>query len=252
MISPKEALIRDTLIFLKETFSKDHQFFVSSTYPKVFTKKVTPKEELAPAPIQAPVVFQKTPRKSSEKPIAPVVPLETLIPPPSKERSSLPVQSCKTLLQRLFPQMIFQENPPADNLVGAVNSAPFQKALQAKTLFLIPTEDPFAESVQKAISIYLTPCTLLATSLCGGEDETLFLLKNMQAELVIIPSDLVRTKTFLPFLRELPASREYFLGTSPLLIIEPLRSYYSNPQQKKILWQTLCKTFSSRGTLPSS
>lgn len=252
MISPKEALIRDTLTFLKESFSKDHQFFVSPAYPKTLIKKVIAKEELAPTPAATAIVFQKTPRKSSEKTPAPTVPLETLIPPPSKERSSLPVQSCKTLVQRLFPQMVFQENPPADNLVGAVNSAPFQKALQAKILFLTLTEDPFAESVQKAISIYLSPCTLLATSLCGAEDEILFLLKNMQADLVIVPSDLVRTKTFLPFLRELPATSEYFLGTSPLLIIEPLRSYHSNPQQKKTLWQTLCKTFSSRSTLPSS
>lgn len=251
MTSLKEALIRDTLLFLQESFSKDHQFFIPPTYPKTVITKSKKIEEVKVVETPSPILFEKAPRKAALKTTPQPITLEPL-PSISKERSHLPVESCKTMLKRLFPGIAFRENPPADTLVGAVNNSSFQKALAAKVLFLIAKEDPFAESVQKAISIYHTPCTLFSICLCETEEETLFLLKNMRADLVIAPSDLIQTKNFLPLLRQLPATSEHFLGASPLMIIKPIASYHSNPNQKRLLWQTLCKKLPSLSTPPSS
>jgi hypothetical protein len=252
MTSQKEALIRDAISFLKDSFASTHQFLVSSSYPikGIKKKEATPLQKSSvELPVTPPPTFSKKTLKE-----APKIPQKEVVlpPPPSKERNALSIQSHKNTLLRLFPQMIFKETPLCDTLAHAMGEAPFQKALQAPILLLCSKEEPFLQNLQKAICLYFSSCFLFSTSLCKTEKDLEFLIKNMKAKYVIAESKLLETPCFLSELRHLPATSEQFLANSPLITLQPINIYQLDPNQKKVLWHTLCKKLSSLRTSASS
>ena len=184
MTSLKEALIRDIATFLGQNFPNNHQFLVSSSYPKKViqkTRQEAAKEPPSPAtttPSPLPTFVKK--ERKDPLPKTPLIPVE--IPPSRIEKPSLAVENHAKILHRLFPNFALKETPPNDTLANAMTNTSFQGALQAKVLLMCSQEEPLLQNIQKAIAEHFVPTHLFSLSTCQKEEEFSFFLQNMQAK----------------------------------------------------------------------
>lgn len=252
----RDALIQQALCFVKENLGPNIELLAQKHQIK--TKKPTPlpkKIEHTP-PSFTPTISEK---KTQQKPIPLPEILEEQAVEPKKtlqERPPLSFTDFSKPLHRLFPQFLLKETPPDDRTALAMANPSYIQALEADVVIFsfqeTPESDLFLQNIGRAISHYHTPASLFFVASCKTENELSLFLEEMHAKVVLAPNTLLQKKLFLPFIKELPVSSEYYLHKSRLILLEPFTHYFTQPQQKKALWQTLCNLLKSPNTPASS
>ena len=246
----KDLLITQALHLLKESLSPHSEFLVPKRYiktikPSTLLKKV----EVAPSiPFFHPIIERKTKEKPTLLPEAPL----QKVPEKEKatqERPHLSFLDFSKPLQRLFPYFLLKETPPDDKTALAMANPSYVQALEADVVIFTfkdsPESDLFLQNISLAITRYHTPSSIFFVPTCKTDDELSLFLEKMQAKLVLAPSNLLQKKLFLPFIKELPVTQEHFIHKSRLILLEPFTHYFTHPQKKKALWQTLCNFLST-------
>ncbi len=239
MTDTYQNILSDATKFLKENYEPKNSWNVPSTY----IVPLSPKEKKSTKPSEPLPVYTPLPKakiipqqKKTEEPFVPQTP--TIPPSKSKiEEHVLPFEELKKSLHKILPQFVIRETPLSDKVS-------YIKALEAKTLILSFQEDQsstiFLQNIQKAIATYHTSAHILeAKSSSFPEDLGLF-FEQTKNKLTLASPTILKHKQFLPFIKEIPASSEWFLGKSRLLLLEPFETYFTNPLQKKTLWKTIC------------
>lgn len=256
MSSLKNRLIHDTLSFLKGNLPPHSTFLVSQRHVKTIKPIALPKEaENTSTRLSLQTILEKKIKEKlvSKESLPQKIPeQEKLI----KERQSLPFVQFSKTLQKFFPYFVLKETPPDDKVALAMSNPSYMKALESNVVFFSfqesPESDLFLENIKQAVLRYHTSASVFSVASCKTEEELSLFLKHMQAKLVIAAQTLTHQKSFLPFIKELPASSEWFLHKSRLFILEPFTHYFTHPQKKKALWHTLCTHLKNLSTPASS
>ncbi len=251
MTDTYQSILSDALLFLKENYEPTSSWNVPASY----IIPLTPKEKKsvkpsAPAAIYTPPPQAKTapqPKKIEEPFI-----LHTPAAPPTKskmEEHVLPFEELKKSLHKILPQFVIKDTPLSDKIS-------YIKALEAKTLILSFQEDQsstiFLQNIQKAIATYHTSAHILEPKSSGFPEDLPLFFEQTKNRLTLASPSILKNKQLLPFIKEIPASSEWFLGKSRLLLLEPFETYFTNPLQKKTLWKTICAILKVQDTPGSS
>ncbi|MES2199695.1 MAG: hypothetical protein V4489_05970 [Chlamydiota bacterium] len=247
-------LITQAISFIKENLPPDSRMLVPKRYIKAIKPPASPKkvEKIEPAPFFQPIIERKTKEK-------PVLLQEALIEKApekaTKERPLLSFADFNKILQRFFPYFILKESPPDDRTALAMSNPSYIQALEADVVIFSFQEsqesDLFLQNISQAITRYHTPASIFFVASCKTEDELSLFLEQMQAKVVLTTSAVLQKKLFLPFIKELPVSSEHYLHKSRMILLEPFTHYFTHPQKKKALWQTLC-TLLKNPNMPAS
>ncbi len=249
----KDALIKQALSLLKESLSPQGEFLVQKRHIKAIKTAISPKkvELVAHTPFFEPIIERKTNKKPT---LLQEVLIQKAVEPEKtlKEKPILAFADFTKPLHRLFPYFLLKENPPDDRTALAMSNPSYIQALEADVVIFTfqetPESDLFLQNIGQAITRYHTPASIFFVASCKTEDELSLFLEQMRAKLVLAPPILMQKKLFLPFVKELPVSSEYFLHKSRLVLLEPFTHYFTHPQKKKVLWQTLCTLLKSPNT----
>lgn len=252
MQDTKQSLLSDAILFLKESHHPKTSWTVKkeqvvSVKPAI---KPPPPKETIVKPIA--IALEKPPQQVVKQALEPIKEIPVKEPPPKSpllkpidESLPLPFEELSKNLLKLFPQFSIKSEPVSDKTA-------YVELLQAKILIFSFKEgkesDVFLENIQKAINAYHVPAKLFDMSKSGTEEELAVFFQEMQASLILASPALTKKKYFLPFLKELPATSERFLGRGRLLLLEPFETYFTNPEKKKALWQTLCAILKNLNT----
>lgn len=253
MRSTRDVLIKEALTLLKESLSPKEELLVQKRHIKSIKKAISPKkiDLVTTTPFFQPIIERKTNKKPTL--LQEVLTQKTIEQEkPLKEKPILTFSDFSKPLHRLFPYFLLKENPPDDRTALAMSNPSYIQALEADVVIFTfqetPESDVFLQNIAQAITRYHTPASIFFVASCKTEDELSLFLEQMQAKLVLASSTLMQKKLFLPFIKELPASSEYFLHESRLILLEPFTYYFTHPQKKKVLWQTLCTLLKSPNT----
>ncbi len=255
MTDLKQPLLSDVIRLLKENCDKSTSWTVKAEQVKpIKPKSTSTPQSLSSAP---------PPTIPQEKKKIEIVALPIATPPVKKEKEPeskgqhvekkqeqlLPFEDLSQKLLKSFPQFSVKKDTLSDKV-------PYLNTLEAECIVFSFKEnkesDLFLNNLQKALeNHHASSCFFNAASGIPPEELDMF-FEQAQAKLIIASSVILKNPLFLPFLKEIPASSEWFLGKSRLFILEPFSSYFTNPQKKKALWQTLCAILKSRSTQASS
>ena len=258
MTELKQTLLSDTIRLLKENFDKETSWTVKASYVKPLntppiSKKTSPNPTIYPTSIPIKKFEEKkkievvpSQKKEQEQEQEQELKTSTL---EKKQEQLLPLEDLSKRLLKSFPQFSIRKNILSDKI-------PYINALETDCIVFSFKEgkesDLFLNNLQKALANHhSSACFFDATSGIPPEELEMF-FEQAQAKLVIASSAILKNKALLPFLKEIPATSEWFIGKSRLFILESFTSYFTNPLKKKALWQTLCAILKSRNTQASS
>lgn len=104
-------------------------------------------------------------------------------------------------------------------------------------------EMEFLKNLTKAINVGIRSAEIADAHKIESEKGWKSFLESPELKWIIAPKRGLRKSTELvQFYKELPVTKERFLGLVPIFFIEPIAEYFKNPQLKKALWEELCKT----------
>lgn len=222
MLSEYHKLITDVRVFieeageLKQTLLTKHHF----TPPPLPTKK--------------PVDHNRLPPPSSPPlPCKPAVQKEPLSKPLPNHHQELPQNHFKNLLKQLAPQIKVIEEIPLEKRASVNNlMEPFEEFTFLS--FNEPEEERLLlENIAQALRKIGKPAAVVKGSRLEREDLWPTLIHNPQVKIILSP----------PVISNWPRLYQYYqehsLGGKPLILLEPLSSYFNNPALKRSLWQKL-------------
>ncbi len=106
-----------------------------------------------------------------------------------------------------------------------------------------PKEIEFLKNLTKAISDKIRSAEIIDAHKIENEKGWKSFLEGPELKWIVAPKRGLRKSTELAqYYKELPATKERFLGLIPIFFIEPISEYFKNPGLKKTLWEELCKT----------
>lgn len=178
---------------------------------------------------------------------APKIPRSSL-----KERSEIAFAEMERTVHTLFPRFQVIPSPPDDMSAKAMSDPGYLKALAAETVFFIgeerDEEERFLHAISGAISQYFGSTAFFRITGPTRQEHISLFLRHKKASLLLASQVACNHKALLPFVKEIPASRETFIGTSRVIVLQPLTAYFSDPEQKKNLWHMLCNLLTPRST----
>lgn len=110
----------------------------------------------------------------------------------------------------------------------------FSASLEAKEIL-------FLENLACSIHLRLKPCKRIALSDIESVLEFKELLEREPCTLIIADPLCLKNGNFLRWVKKNPSIQKQYLHHHPLLILEPLISYFHEGMKKKNLWETLCQ-----------
>lgn len=254
MLELKQALLSDAIRLLKENF--DHDTTLTVKAEQVKTVKAIPLPSLSLQIRHTPSTPPSATIPEEKRKIEVTIPVKKekeaepkILPVEKKQEQALPFEDLSKKLLKSFPQFTVKKDTLSDKI-------PYLSALETECIVFSFREgkesDLFLNNLQKALeNHHSSSCFFDVTSGIPSEELEMF-FEQVQAKLIVASPSILKNPALLPFLKEIPASSEWFLGKSRLFILEPFTSYFTNPQKKKALWQTLCAILKSRSTQASS
>lgn len=248
-----EFLVSDTLEHITSAYTKGQSLLISEESHAFFSslKKTPVLPTPQPAPITAPrppVIIEKhaepapilKPKPSSPPKIevvaSPIKPKEG----PSTDFS----EEIKKQLQKLLPHVTVVRDVPSDDEATLISESWKQPTKYASVLIFSFSESPETEkflfNVKKAIEAHFCSCAIIDTKTWEDKKEwdAFFTIHN--PKLIISSPEVFKTKQLLTYYKENVSSKERFLHSHPFMLLLSLSTYIKQPEQKKVLWNSLC------------
>jgi len=227
-----QTLIDDTLTYIKKLLHHPSPPLIfSQELPKnsPLPIKKEQSQKIAPPPTTADR-FTNTKQKED--------PFITLTPPTTPILK--PTNTIKNLLLQIDPKLPLHDMPPNDLRARQIKDTWKRDFPAIPILFQEKSFLPFIMHIAQAIKI------TFATSCCPihikkGKDWNLF-LQSSNIKTILAPQSLLfSTQELLPFYKETPSKKVYYLGNIPLLLLHDFSLYYKNPHLKRELWNVIIR-----------
>lgn len=240
------SFLSDAIQYLKDSYDPKDSLLVSKEFiassPKTSTLIKQELKQIEPI-VQTPLAQPQAPRIKITKPPKPLQPqeLEAVVEttPPSEEwkESFLPFEDLVQKIRKKFPAFSVETETLSDYngllpvLTKDVLILSFREGKES---------DLFLLNVGNAIERSFSSTGVWNATKCDSQEDVKLLLEMGQAKLIISSPKILQHPLFLTSIKEIPSTASRFLGKSTLLLLEPFDHYFTNPLQKKILWQTIC------------
>jgi len=97
----------------------------------------------------------------------------------------------------------------------------------------------FLQNLTKAIDINIRPSKTIDGARLEKEKKWELFLAQESLKWIVCSPQIYQFPELMRFFKELPATKEFFLHNKKLLILHPISSYFSTPELKASLWQTI-------------
>jgi hypothetical protein len=268
-----QALVRDTLICLKDPLFPKQTLFATAQECSLFQRNPVQKQPvaIAPPPPKPPIQpYVKVPpsapkedlllpwevpqpaaptlKKTAESDLkkAPLLPREIsppAAPAPKKAAESDSSDQIRKTLQMIAPGIRLTEEVPDDGEAKKIAGAYRDTIPDTEVVLLACLQDvdtlEFLKTLSKAVDQHLGKAKILSAEKIEQENRwDLFLQKNT-FKLIIASEGMQQLPWLMQFYRSLPGTHP-FLDKTPLL---PLSSsvLYKSIEHKALLWKTLCQ-----------
>jgi hypothetical protein len=161
-------------------------------------------------------------------------------PPPA------PSKGFKEIVARLAPQLKIQEEIP-DDAAAQRAAARWQEPAPAAPVVILSfghsgAQLSFLKQLARAIDTRLLPTKIIDGQRLEREKKWDLFLADPGLKWILAPEqELANFPALLCLYRELPATSERFLGNTPLLLLPPAARFLQHPEEKRALWNTLCR-----------
>lgn len=217
---------------------------------------IPPPEPSPPLPTALPKDFIKSEKKMKESIKEPPTAMQEepptvnpreikLTPPGIPEKESF--DDLKTLYQHKFPTQALLDMPPSDE-VAKEKQQTWKKNPQTPDVIFLTFSDSqlhlsFLQNVAKAISLHFGLADILNAKKIEAMKEWDTCLKSNQPNLIIACEKEIKTAYNLMLYYQENEGR-YYLNSIPLLLIDEIPLFFTEPQRKVSLWKTLCEYLS--------
>ncbi len=231
------ALIRDTLIYLKDPLLPKQVLWAQADETSLFSHKAAPHKvpELAAAKPILPSL--PTPRK--DKPQIVETPVAVVKQQPVVHKES----PLKQALQKIAPQVKLLDDVPDDAEAKRIASSWKEKILDAEVILLACNTNPetleLLKGLAKAIDQHLAKSKVIAAERLEREKRWDLFLKN-RFRLIVVSDGFQQCADLMRAYRALPAQNQFFLDQTPLLPLSAA-NVYKSLEPKALLWKTLCQ-----------
>jgi len=248
-----ELLVSDTLEHITSAYTKGQTLIISEESHAFFASlKKTP---ALPTPPPEPTAAPR-PAVIIEKQVEPAPILKAkAAPPPKIEVVAAPVkpkatpstdfsEELKKQLQKHLPSVTLVRDVPNDDEATLLSESWKQPTKYASVLIFSFSESPETEkflfNVKKAIEAHFSSCAIIDTKTWEDKKEwdAFFTIHN--PKLIISSPEVFKTKQLLTYYKENASSKERFLHSHPFMLLLSLSTYIKQPEQKKVLWNSLC------------
>jgi hypothetical protein len=244
-------LVRDTLAYLKDPLSPRQSILTTAENYAFFQKDevkeptiIQKQENRFPQPQQRTTFTEKAAAQpkpaahntpSSSKPVQPIAADNAM------DSTQSPI---KKTLQRIAPNLKLIDQIPDDEQAKRIASAWKEKISDAEVILLVCDSNAdtleFLKGLAKAIDQHLAKVKILMAERLEREKRwDLFLDKN-SFRLIIASDGMQKLPELMRFYKSVPASAQFFLDKTPLLVLSS-STVYKSLEHKALLWKTLCQ-----------
>lgn len=211
-------LVKDTLEYMRAEFEPGATFFCAEPLPEPTPKSVPKPEVKVEVKAEAPQPWK----------------LEKL-----PEATQEPMREMEELVKKAIPGLQIKKEVPDDRVAKEIANAWKEQKIDAAVIILFSNENDeelnFLKAIAKAIHNSLAPTKIMDSMKIEKEKRWNAFLAN-PFRLIIVSSDLMN---------QMPDLKKHYRKEIPLLTLAPYSSYFTTPQLKRSLWQTLCSSLSS-------
>lgn len=250
-----QLLVSHSLEHIKTEYNRGQSLLISEESHTFFSSlRKTPITQ----PQQAPVIVTIKPpvvSKPAEKPVVSPTKLQP-VPIPKIEVAAAPAkpavaqpasdfsEEIKKQLQKSLPHVSIICDVPSDDEATLISEAWKQPTKYASVIILSFAESPETEkflfNVKKAIEAHFCSCAIIETKTWEEKREWDAFFTIHRPKLILSSPEMFKTKQLLAHYKENTASKEKFLHVHPFMLLLSLSTYLKQPEQKKILWNSLC------------
>ncbi len=251
MTDDVRALIRDTLLFLKDPSISKQPLFAATEDYAFFRKKieaVKPTQILEVAPSLPKIPLSSSPRFPKPQ-LEPIQKSENHSKPVTEEKTISVVlhdnlSAIKKMVQKIAPQYPLVDQVPDDLKAKRIANAWKEKIPDVEVILLacdIHNDTlELLKNLARAIDQNLAKCKVVAAERMEKEKRWDFFLEKNAFRLIIASSGIKELPGLMQHYRSNPASSQHFLGQIPLLLLAQA-SVYKSLEHKAHLWKILCQ-----------
>ncbi len=246
MIDSRELyreLLKETVAYLSQF---DQGKFFPCTDPTLFAAKNQPakKEEIPSRPLikKQSVSFSPPPKKENVKILETAPVKKEELPVSSESILSAPITpsvQIQETLKKVAPSLSILRAIPSDEEACTVKNR--WKLKSAAAILILTNEkkqEPisFWHNLAKAIEGHFALAELVQIE----SIEKIDFLEGCKL-ILAVEKDILQSKKMYSFYKKLPSTHEVFLGALPVIILQHSSYYTDNPNNKRLLWNDLCK-----------
>jgi hypothetical protein len=241
-------LVRDTLLYMKDSSTPRQPIFASPENCGFFQKNKITESVSFPKPetqiLQPSQSFTERNTAVQPRPLSPkAAPLKSIA---DKQTDSAPqgLSPIKKTLQKIAPSLKLNDQIPDDAEAKRIANAWKEKIVDVDIVLLVcdPSSETleFLKGLAKAIDQHLAKVKIMMADRLEREKRwDLFLEKN-SFRLIIASDGIQKLSELMRFYKAVPAHSQFFLNQTPLHILSPAQTYKSL-EYKALLWKTLCQ-----------
>lgn len=163
---------------------------------------------------------------------------------PKKDRSSDVFQDLRQTISQILPQIALTEHIPEDSYAKKISRSWENNWMQASVLIVSfenqKSSVDFLKNLSEAINQLLVPATWIDGTSIEKEKKWELILESSSLKFMILPPLEIWKKTSLiKWYRENSHTEKSFLNNVPIFLMNNISSYLKNPQEKRLLWNTL-------------
>lgn len=248
-----QSLIQDAIAFAKESsslfymdsFSLENKQNPSKTSIEPIKKIVSPEKNrsIPPQPKEKAQVKKTVPPKRISLATKEHIEKPSFIPDS--------FQDVWQVVEKMHPSLHLCKNYPDDKIANEI-AEKWKYANKAAPIMLVHNSEKkeeisFLQNVAKALQIYFYPDEIAPAKMVSAhtwEEKNTWndFFDQSEIQMILIGQDILDRSTHLKaHYREDEKTAKKYLSHIPLMILQPLSSYITNPLQKKSLWKDLCQ-----------